>query len=90
MARPAAQDEAAEGLSVSETDDEAAALKLELLRMDVQLRHRQLWWEHPRNAAIVLGVVIALVGTAAGIVGYKIGREPPAPIVIQLQQPATR
>jgi hypothetical protein len=58
------------------TDD---ALKRELLRLDVLLRRKQAWWEHPRNFAIILGVFAAVFGA----LGYKIGSVPPTPIVVQ-------
>jgi len=45
------------------------------------------WVETPRNAAIVLGVVVTLVAALSGWLGWSIGREPPRPIVIQLMQP---
>ena len=51
------------------------------------------WWETPKNAAIVLGVIVTATATAAlaGAIGYKIGQTPPAPIVIQLvPAPAAR
>ena len=48
------------------TDDtEDDYLKRELLRLDILLRRRQEWWEHPRNFALVLGVLAALVGAGA-------------------------
>lgn len=56
----------------------------ELLRLDVLLRKKQAWWETPRNAAILLGVLAALVGAFAGVVGYKIGSAPPREIIVHL------
>jgi len=65
------------------TDETEDTLRRELLRLDVLLRRKQEWWEHPRNFALVLGVLAALVGAGAGLLGYKIGSAPPQPIVIQ-------
>jgi hypothetical protein len=64
------------------TANEEDYLKRELLRLDVLLRKKQAWWEHPRNAALILGVVIA----AAGLLGYKIGSAPQQ-IIVHLDQP---
>jgi hypothetical protein len=55
------------------TDD---ALRSELLRLDVLLRRKQAWWEHPRNFAIILGVFAAVIGAVAGFTGYRIGAHP--------------
>jgi hypothetical protein len=44
-------------------------------------------WETPRNIAILAGAVAVIVGAVAFWIGYGIGQNPPAPIVIQLQQP---
>jgi hypothetical protein len=67
------------------TADEENQLRQELLKMDIELRRKQAFWETPRNIAILLGVAVAL----AGAVGFKIGQtSPPNPIVIQLPQPA--
>jgi hypothetical protein len=67
---------------MTEEDD---FLKRELLRLDVLLRKKQAWWEHPRNFAVVLGVIAAI----AGIFGYKIGATPlpPQQIIVHFDQP---
>lgn len=62
----------------------------ELLRLDVLLRKKQAWWETPRNFAILLGVIAALVGALAGVTGYKIGSMPPREIIVHLDQPIGR
>jgi hypothetical protein len=54
---------------------------------DLDLRRKQGFWETPRNIAVLIGATAAI----AGVLGYKIGREPPAapqPIVITVQPPA--
>jgi hypothetical protein len=45
------------------------------------------WVETPRNAALVLGVVVIVVSAFCGWLGWSIGQTPPNPIVIQLVQP---
>ena len=67
------------------TDDEERELRQELLKMDVNLRRKQVDWETPRNIAILAGALAALFGAAGGFIGYKIGQTPaPPPIIIQL------
>jgi len=61
-------------------------LEIELLKMDIELRRKQIAWENPRNIAILVGATAAIIGALAGLIGYKIGATPPAPIVIQLQK----
>ena len=51
-------------------------LKLELLKMDIELRRKQTFWETPRNLAIVLGAMAALFAAIFGALGYKIGQTP--------------
>jgi hypothetical protein len=69
------------------TDD---FLKSELLRLDILLRKKQAWWEHPRNFAIVLGVFAAVISALAGALGYKIGSASPQQIIVHLDQPLVR
>ena len=62
-------------------------LERELLKMDIELRRKQLFWETPRNLAIVVGAAVALSAALAGWLGYQTGRNPPpppAPIIIQV------
>jgi hypothetical protein len=61
-------------------------LKNELLRLDILLRKKQEWWEHPRNFAIILGVFAAIVGAGSGLLGYKIGSAPQQ-IIVHFDQP---
>lgn len=61
-------------------------MKSELLRLDVLLRKKQAWWEHPRNFAILLGVLAAL----SSALGYKIGSAPLPPIIVHIDQPLVR
>jgi hypothetical protein len=62
-------------------------LKLALMKADLLLKTRQGFWETPRNMAVIIGVIAALFGGIAGLVGYKIGSQPPQAIVVQFQQP---
>lgn len=52
-------------------------LKSELLRLDILLRKKQAWWEHPHNFALILGIIAAIAATF----GYKIGSMPQEIIV---------
>ena len=72
---------------MSDGTAEDAALKLELLKMDVQLRGKQIFWETPKGLLLVVATVAAVAGAVFGTLGYKIGQTPPTPIVIQLMQP---
>lgn len=58
-------------------------LERELLK---KLRRKQLFWETPRNLAIVVGAAVALSAALAGWLGYQTGRNapPPPPIIIQV------
>lgn len=60
-------------------------LKLELLKMDVNLRKKQVFWETPK--AILL--IVATTATIAGLLGYKIGSAPPQTINVHLDAPLT-
>jgi len=66
------------------TEDE---LRVALMKADLFLKTRQGWWETPRNLAIIVGVVAALFGTVTGILGYKLGTQPPTPINVHIDQP---
>jgi hypothetical protein len=70
------------------TDDEEKQLRQELLMVDLDLRRKQGFWETPRNIAILLGATAAIVGAAAGFVGFKIGQTPAPPIIINLPSQA--
>ena len=68
------------------TDDEARyerMVKLKQVEVDIELKQRQLFWETPRNLAIVVATVAALC-TA---LGYKLGSQPPQVIQVQLLTP---
>lgn len=76
-------------IDIDEADE--ATLKRELLKMDVRLRYKQLWWEHPRNAAVVLGVIVALVAAVSGVLGFKIGSTPQQIVAtVHLDQPLVK
>jgi len=62
------------------TEDE---LKVALMKADLLLKTRQGFWESPRNLAIIVGAVAAI----AGLIGFKLGSQPPQAIVVQFQQP---
>jgi len=68
------------------TDDEVRyeqKVKLKQMEVDIELKQRQLFWETPRNLAIVVGTAVAVAGWA----GYKLGIQPPQVIQVQLLTP---
>lgn len=62
------------------TEDE---LRVAVMKVDLLLKRRQAFWESPRNLALIIAAVAAI----AGIVGFKLGSQPPQSIVVQFQQP---
>lgn len=54
-----------------------------LMRADLNLKQRQGFWETPRNLVIVVGALVAVLGTVAGMAGYKFG----ANLANQQQEP---
>lgn len=60
------------------------SLKKELLKMDINLRRKQDFWEHPRNIAILATAVAAISAAVGGLAGYKFGSTPPQQIIIQV------
>jgi hypothetical protein len=62
--------------------DNDNSLKQELLRLDILLRRKQVFWETPKGVLLVVATTAAL----AGVLGFKLGQIPPAPIIIELKQ----
>jgi hypothetical protein len=62
-------------------------LKQELLRLDILLRRKQVFWETPKGVLLIAATAAALAGVVAGTLGFKLGQTPPAPIVIEFRQP---
>jgi hypothetical protein len=69
------------------SDDTEQFVKLELMKMDLQLKTKQAFWETPRNIAILLGSVAAVCSLVSGYLGYKAGSEPQRIIVQYLPAP---
>jgi hypothetical protein len=65
-------------------DDE---LRRALTEIDIMLKRKQTFWETPRNLAIIGGVVVAIIGAVAGVLGFQLGSRPPQQIVVHLDQP---
>jgi len=64
-------------------DDVEDNVRVELMKMDLNLKTKQAFWETPRNIAILLGAVAAI----AGVLGYKAGSEPTRIVVQYLPAP---
>lgn len=62
------------------TEDE---LRVAVMKVDLLLKRRQGFWETPRNLALIVTAVAAI----AGLIGFKLGSQPPQSIVVQFQQP---
>jgi hypothetical protein len=69
---------------MTEPDD---ALHQELLRLDILLRRKQVFWETPRGLLLIIATTAAVTAAIAGVLGFKVGQIPPQPIVIQMQVP---
>ncbi len=54
------------------------------MRMDLNLKTKQAFWETPRNITILL----ATVATLAGLFGYKIGSTASPPVIVQMAAPS--
>jgi hypothetical protein len=66
------------------TEDE---LRVAVMKVDLLLKRKQAFWETPRHLAIIGGTAAAILAAVFGVLGYKLGSQPPSPIVVQLQQP---
>lgn len=62
------------------TEDE---LRTAVMKVDLLLKRRQSFWETPRNLALIIAAVAAI----AGVIGFKLGNQPPQAIIVQFQQP---
>jgi anti-sigma-K factor RskA len=74
------------------TEDERLEFQERTMVAETRLKERQSFWETPRNIAILVGAVAAVVATVAVLAGYKAGSAPGPTIVFQpgsivLQQP---
>jgi hypothetical protein len=62
-------------------------LERELLKMDIELRRKQVAWETPRNIAILAGAMAAIFSVTFGVLGYKLAQSPPQTINVHLDAP---
>jgi hypothetical protein len=69
------------------TDEEERELRRELMQADIDLKRKQGAWETPRNIAILAGTIAAFAAAVAGVLGYKIGSQPPQTINVHLDAP---
>lgn len=48
------------------------------MQADLALKKRQAFWEAPKGFAAIVAALAVTIGAIGGIVGYQIGRSPPA------------
>jgi hypothetical protein len=66
------------------TPDARRELEERVMTIDATLETKQAFWETPRNIALLLAAVAAIIGGIAGVLGYKIGQNsPPTQIIFQ-------
>lgn len=58
----------------------------ELLRLDILLRRKQVFWETPRALLLIIATTAGLVGAGAGFIGFRLGAQPQS-IIVHLDQP---
>lgn len=63
------------------TEDEERELRMEQMRADIELKKRQFAWESPKAIAAIVAATAVIVGTVAGLVGFRLGQMPSAPPV---------
>jgi len=51
-------------------------LKVALMSADLSLKLKQSFWETPKAILLIVATTTAIVGTAAGVLGFKLGSQP--------------
>jgi hypothetical protein len=69
------------------TDDQLRELKGDQMQADLDLKRKQVTWETPKNIAILAGAMAAIMAATFGVLGYKIGSQPPQTINVHLDAP---
>ena len=76
------------------TEDDERRLRIELMQADIENKRADTGYkvtltrlEPWKTIVAIMAALTVLVGVLAGLVGYKIGSTPPAPIVIQQLPP---
>lgn len=68
---------------MSDATEDERKLRMQVMQADLDLKRKQGIWETPRNIAILVTAVAAI----AGVLGFRLGREPPQAIQIQVTFP---
>jgi hypothetical protein len=64
------------------TEDERLEYQERIMVAEAKLKERQSIWETPRNIAILVGTAVAFGAAVAGVLGFNLGRNSPAPTIV--------
>jgi ABC-type spermidine/putrescine transport system permease subunit II len=69
------------------TEEEERELRIALMEADLRLKQRQSFWETPKAIVLIVATTAAIMGTVAGLAGYRLGSQPPQTINVHLDAP---
>lgn len=57
------------------------------MEADLKLKQKQGFWETPKAILLIVATTAAIFSAVAGVIGYKIGSQPPQQIIVHLDAP---